>query len=73
MALMRHPCKIPKARREELVKQLRSEIADREKDIDPHSELDWYAMIVGWSIGKGLTPDEAHDFSRFVRYETDLG
>ena len=48
-------------------------IHDRAIEIDPTNEQDWYSLTLGWAIGKGLTPDEAHDFARYIRYKTDWG
>ena len=49
------------------------QINNRAEEIDPTSEQDWYSLTLGWAIGKGLTSDEAHDFARYIRYETEWG
>ena len=51
----------------------KNEVSDRAEEIDPSNEQDWYSLTLGWGIGKGLSPDEAHDFARYIRYETPLG
>ena len=38
--------------------------------IDPKNSLDWYSLIIGWALAKGLTPDDAHELSIYVRYHT---
>ncbi len=50
----------------------KTEVTNRAKEIDPNSEMDWHALTVGWAIAKGMTPDDAHAFATFVRYNTDL-
>jgi hypothetical protein len=52
-----------------LVPQFKAEICDRSADVDPDSEYDWYAISLGWAIAKGLTPDDAGEFSIHVRYD----
>ena len=54
-------------------KLFKTEVDDKEQEIDPEKELDWYALTVGWAVGKGLTPKEAVDFSLYIRYHTNLG
>ena len=51
----------------------KKEVNDRAKDVDPGNDQDWFSLTLGWAIGKGLSPDEAHDFARYIRYETPLG
>ena len=48
-------------------------IHDKATETDPSNEQDWYSLTLGWAIGKGFTPDDAHDFARYIRYETEWG
>jgi len=54
-------------------KLFETEVHNRGGEIDPDNELDWYALTIGWAVGKGLTPKEAVDFSLYIRYHTNLG
>ena len=49
------------------------QISDRAKEIDPNSELDWYALTLGWAISQKITIDQAHSFALHIRYHTELG
>jgi hypothetical protein len=51
----------------------KAEINDRAEEIDSSNEQDWFSLTLGWAIGKGLTPEDAHEFARYIRYETPLG
>jgi hypothetical protein len=55
----------------ELVLQYQTEIWNREKEIDRHSEEDWSSMTLGWAIAKGLAPKEAKKFKLYVTYYWD--
>lgn len=50
-----------------------SECAKRSDDLDGDDGLCWHSMAVGWAIAKGLDPEEAWDFSGYIRYWTNLG
>jgi hypothetical protein len=56
-----------------LLAAFKREVHDKQKIIDSDDEEDWYSLTLGWAIGKGLEPDDAHDFATHVRYRTDLG
>ena len=56
-----------------LVQQFKQEVHDRAKEIDPDNQEDWHSLVLGWAIGKGLGPEEAHEFSLYIRYDTKLG
>lgn len=46
------------------------------KEIDssgPSGTEDWYSLCVGWALGKGLNPVEAHEFAQHIRYNTNMG
>jgi hypothetical protein len=51
---------------------IKTELHDRGDEIDPESEYHWGTLTLGWLIANKFTPDEAHDFSRHIRYHTDL-
>jgi hypothetical protein len=51
----------------------KAEVNDRAKEIDPGNEQDWFSLTLGWAIGKGLSPDNADEFARYIRYKTELG
>ena len=59
--------------RDELVSQFKTEVNDRAEEIDESGKQDGYSLTLGWAIAKGLTPDEAHEFARHIRYHTELG
>ena len=61
-------CQNPPAIQEDFKK----EIQKRARAIDPHNEQDWYSMILGYAIGKGMKPAAAHDFATHLRYHTSL-
>lgn len=42
---------------------------DDDKKIDPSEEQDWYSLSLGYFLGKGLSLDEAHSLSLYVRYD----
>jgi len=49
------------------------EVHDDSNNIDPENELEWYSLTVGWAIGKGIKPKDAHGFASYIRYKTNLG
>jgi hypothetical protein len=51
----------------------KKEVSDRSHIIDPNSELDWYALTLGWALAKGDSVEDAINFACYVRYHTDLG
>jgi hypothetical protein len=51
---------------------LRKELNDRSKEIDPDNNYDWLSLVIGWAIAKGLSPNEAIEFSTYIRYETEM-
>ena len=56
----------------QLTELLKKEVDDKSKEIDPDNEYDWLSLVIGWAIAKGLSPEEAIEFSYHIRYETDL-
>lgn len=48
------------------------EVLLRKKLIDPYNSEDWYSLALGWAIAKGISPEEAHEFAKLIRYYTDL-
>jgi len=57
---------------QQLIELLKKEVDDKSKEIDPNNEFDWYSLVIGWAIAKGLSPEEAIEFSTHIRYKTDL-
>jgi len=45
----------------ELITQWCKDVADHASEVDPGSEEDWGSLALGYALGKGLTPDEAHE------------
>ena len=60
-------------KKEKLTKMFKEEVHNKAESIDPSSEEDWHSLTLGWAIGKGLSIVEAQEFSRYIRYDTDLG
>jgi len=58
--------------RKELEITFKNEVTDNASKIDPSQEQDWYSLILGWALAKGLSPKDAHDFALYIRYETEL-
>lgn len=56
-----------------LVQQFKREVHNNAEAIDLSDGQDWYSITLGWAIGKGLSPAEAHAFALFIRYDTELG
>lgn len=48
--------------------QFKQEICEREKEIDPNEELDWFSMSIGYFIAKGLSVQDAFNLASEVRY-----
>ena len=42
---------------------------NKSRDIDPDDEQDWFSLTLGFFLAKGLSAEEAHDLSRYVRYK----
>ena len=38
----------------------------------PSGTEDWYSLCLGWALGKGLNPKEAHEFASHIRYNTNM-
>jgi hypothetical protein len=51
----------------------RSDVYRRAAEVDPSSELDWYALQVGFALGRGLSAADAHEFARVMRYQLNDG
>ena len=49
-------------------KSFKDEVCSFSTEIDPSNEQDWFSLSLGWAIAKGLTPDEAWQFSTWLRY-----
>ena len=59
----------------DLVVIFQVEIFKDRENIDkggPSGNEDWYSLCVGWALGKGLNPEEAHEFACHIRYNTDM-
>lgn len=41
-------------------------VYDEWREIDPSHEQDWYSLALGWALGKGATPADAHQFATEV-------
>ena len=57
---------------QELIDQFKTEVDDRAEEVDPNMECYWQDLTIGWAIGKGLSPKDARDFARYIRYHTEL-
>jgi len=57
----------------ELEALFKVEVHDKAAEVDPGQEEDWRSLTLGWALAKGLTPEEAHEFSFHIRYNTELG
>jgi hypothetical protein len=55
-----------------LLKKFNKEVSSKGKKIDPYSERCWLSLTIGWALANGMTPNDADEFARFVRYHTDL-
>lgn len=55
-----------------LVRAIKTELDDRADEIDPTKEHDWYDLVFGWALAKGLEIEDARNFSTYIRYNTDL-
>lgn len=51
----------------------KEEVFDRNAEVDPGKEQDWFSLCLGWALGKGMSLDEAHNFAIHIRYHTNLG
>ena len=60
-------------RRDAMTADFKTEVHDKQDDIDPGSDYYWYEITLGWAIAKGLTPNDAHAFANHIRYYTELG
>jgi len=58
---------------EELIPLFKTECHYCSEEIDEYNEEDWRSLTIGWAIAKGLSPKEARDFARHIRYDTELG
>ncbi len=56
-----------------LLPSWKKNVFDKAKEIDNNDEQDWYSLALGFALGKGRNPEEAHNFANHVRYKTDLG
>jgi hypothetical protein len=57
---------------EHFEEMFRKEIQPQADKIDPSQEQDWYSLVLGWALGKGMGCRTAHAFSCYIRYHTDL-
>jgi hypothetical protein len=58
-----------KRKRAELKAAFELEITNQMDEIDPGKEQAWYSLVLGWAIGKGCQPSEAHTFTIWIRGE----
>ena len=56
-----------------LIPSWKKYVFDRAEEIDKSKEQDWYSLALGFALGKGRSPDEAHAFANHIRYKTDYG
>jgi hypothetical protein len=56
-----------------LLKLYKKEIDDRASIIDCSNEQNWFSLILGWAIAKGLDPDDAYNFASYIRYKQIWG
>lgn len=47
-----------------LLDQFDQEIGSRTEEIDESDAHDWWSLVYGWALGKGLDVDSADEFSR---------
>lgn len=47
------------------------DVFSRSAEVDESDDLDWRDLVYGWAIGKGLSFDDAWQFSLYVRYHWD--
>lgn len=52
-----------------LVLVFKKQVCDRDDDIDPNDDQDWYSLSIGWALAKGLEPQDAYQFAEWMRYE----
>ena len=64
---------ITPAELEKYIAMFKVEVDDLAKVIDPTNELDWYSLVIGWALAKGMGPENAERFSAYIRYQTELG
>lgn len=57
----------------QMQKEFKAEIHDQAEKVDPENELDWFALTLGFAIGRGMTIEAAREFALHIRYDTDLG
>ena len=48
----------------DLNEQWISEVYVNSKEVDEHNQEDWHSLCLGWAIGKGLSIQEAKDFTK---------
>ncbi len=51
---------------EHLAELFETQIFDKADEVDPSSSEDWSSLALGWALGKGLTPEDAHEFVTYV-------
>jgi hypothetical protein len=57
----------------QLADLFRVEVHNKASEVDPQIEENWYSLTLGWAIGKGISPEDAHTFATYIRYKTDMG
>ena len=53
--------------KDELEELFRKEIVERAEEIDKDHSEDWFSLSLGWAIAKGLTPDQAYEFTLYLK------
>lgn len=48
-------------------------VHDKADEVDSSQEQDWYSLTLGFALGYGWTPSDAHEFATYIRYQTNLG
>lgn len=59
--------------RSHLEDSFKADVHDKAAEVDPENEMHWGHLTIGYALGKGLSPVDAQDFARHIRYHTDLG
>lgn len=52
----------------DIIASFKAEVCDNFDKVDLGSELDFYAISLGYFIAKGISIDESHALSIYVRY-----
>jgi hypothetical protein len=56
-----------------VARDFKAQVYDRAAEVDPGNEYDWSALQIGFGLGRGLSPDDAHEFPRVLHYQFNDG